>query len=129
MLGCVQNSISQARVTQSRPRVTTFRRRLSCFLRRQIQARSNAAVTQKCLSPVLRSRLGKLRVLSGREVCAILSRQQFLEVRRRGSHIMMQKRIEHSTITVAVPDHTEIRVGTLLSIIRQSQLPRSLFEN
>jgi len=40
----------------------------------------------------------------------------------------MQKRTPESTITVAVPDHKELRIGTLQSIIRQSQLPRSLFE-
>jgi predicted RNA binding protein YcfA (HicA-like mRNA interferase family) len=40
----------------------------------------------------------------------------------------MQKKIEDSTITVPVPDHDELRIGTLLSIIRQSRLPRALFE-
>jgi predicted RNA binding protein YcfA (HicA-like mRNA interferase family) len=40
----------------------------------------------------------------------------------------MQKRIPGSTITVPVPDHKELRIGTLQSIIRQSQLPRALFE-
>lgn len=41
----------------------------------------------------------------------------------------MQKRTETSTITVPIPDHPEIRLGTLLSIIRQSGLSRSLFES
>jgi predicted RNA binding protein YcfA (HicA-like mRNA interferase family) len=72
--------------------------------------------------------LARLRVLSGREVCAILSRHGFSEVRRRGSHVVMQKRTEKSTVTVPIPDHNELRVGTLMSIIRQSRLPRSLFE-
>ena len=72
--------------------------------------------------------MGRLRVLSGRQVCVILSREGFVEVRRRGSHVMMQKRIDSSTITVPVPDHTELRTGTLMSIVRQSQLSRSLFE-
>jgi predicted RNA binding protein YcfA (HicA-like mRNA interferase family) len=49
-------------------------------------------------------------------------------VRRRGSHIAMQKRTEDSTITVPVPDQDELRAGTLQSIIRQSGLPRDLFE-
>ena len=40
----------------------------------------------------------------------------------------MQKQIPGSTITVPVPDHKELRIGTLHSIIRQSQLPRALFE-
>lgn len=72
--------------------------------------------------------MGKLRVLSSREVCQILARHGFAEVRQRGSHIIMQKQTDDSTITVPVPNHTELRVGTLQSIIRQSGLPRSLFE-
>ncbi len=70
----------------------------------------------------------KLRVLSGQEVCKILSEQGFVEIRRRGSHIIMQKKRGNTTTTVPVPDHAELRTGTLLGIIRQSGLPRSLFE-
>jgi predicted RNA binding protein YcfA (HicA-like mRNA interferase family) len=72
--------------------------------------------------------LGKLRVFSGREVCSILAHHGFAEVRHRGSHIVMQKKISGSTITVPVPDHAEVRIGTLQSIIRQSGLLRTLFE-
>lgn len=57
--------------------------------------------------------MSKLSVLSGKEVC----------------HIVMQKKIENSSITVIVPNHSEIRIGTLLSIIRQSKLSRELFES
>lgn len=73
--------------------------------------------------------MGKLRRLSGREVCAILAKQGFVEVRQRGSHIVMQLALPDSTVTVPVPNHSELRIGTLQSIIRQSQLPRSLFES
>lgn len=73
--------------------------------------------------------MGKLRVLSGRECCRILAANGFDEVRQSASHIVMQKRAEGAgTITVPVPDHRELRTGTLLSIIRQSGLPRALFE-
>ena len=41
----------------------------------------------------------------------------------------MQKTGAEDTITVPVPDHRELRTGTLLSIIRQSGLPRSEFEH
>ena len=41
---------------------------------------------------------------------------------------MMQKVQEDTTITVPVPDHRELRVGTLLSIIRQSGVSRAAFE-
>jgi predicted RNA binding protein YcfA (HicA-like mRNA interferase family) len=72
--------------------------------------------------------MGKLRVLSGEAVCAILRDAGFIEVRRRGSHVVMQKVTADGTITVPVPDHTEVRIGTLQSVIRQSGIPRRLFE-
>ena len=72
--------------------------------------------------------MGKRRVLSGKQVCAILAGHGFTTVRQRGSHIIMQKRIPGSTITVPVPNHREIAPGTLSAIIRQSQLPRDVFE-
>ena len=73
--------------------------------------------------------MGKLRVLSGKQVCRILVRHGFFEVHRRGSHIVMQKRLSDTTITVPVPNHDELRAGTLQSIIRQSGVPRSEFES
>ena len=66
----------------------------------------------------------ELRNLSGRDVCEILSRHGFVKVRQRGSHIVMQKKEEGTTVTVPVPDHDVILIGTLLSIIRQSGLVR-----
>ena len=72
--------------------------------------------------------MGKVRVLSGREVCEILKTQGFSAVRQRGSHVVMQKRSGNTTTTVPVPDHAELKIGTLTSIIRQSGLARSLFE-
>ena len=72
--------------------------------------------------------MGRLRVLSGAEACRILASQGFVEVRHRGSHVVMQRRQLDTTVTVPVPDHRELRVGTLLSIIRQSRVPRTAFE-
>lgn len=72
--------------------------------------------------------MGRLAVLSGSEVCAILERNGFARVRQRGSHIVMQRVTATGTTTVPVPDHKELRFGTLRSIIRQSNLPKSLFE-
>jgi len=72
--------------------------------------------------------LGKLRVLSGREVCTIFESQGFAVARQRGSHIVLQKRLDATTVTVPVPDHAELKLGTLASLIRQSGAPRTLFE-
>jgi predicted RNA binding protein YcfA (HicA-like mRNA interferase family) len=71
--------------------------------------------------------LGKLKILSGKDVCKILYEQGFVQVRQKGSHIIMQKKQNEQTITVPVPNHPEIKIGTLQSIIRQSQLPKELF--
>jgi predicted RNA binding protein YcfA (HicA-like mRNA interferase family) len=72
--------------------------------------------------------LGKLGVFSGKEVCSILAGHGFEEVRRRGSHVVMQLKTETGTITVPVPYHKEIKKGTLQSIIRQCGISRSEFE-
>ena len=40
----------------------------------------------------------------------------------------MQKKLDSQTVTVPVPNHQEIKIGTLQSIIRQSLLPKELFE-
>ncbi len=77
---------------------------------------------------VWRWTLGQLKVLSGAEVCEILKEHGFKKVRQRGSHIVMQLKLETSTITVPVPYHDPVKVGTLRSIIRQSGLSKALFE-
>ena len=71
--------------------------------------------------------MGKLRIFSGRDVCRILEAHEFHQVRRKGSHIVMQRKTDDSTITIPIPDHKELARGTLRSIIRQSGLSRTLF--
>ena len=73
--------------------------------------------------------MGKLRILSGRDACKILGEHGFHEVRRRGSHVVMQRRTDAGTVTVPIPDHPELAIGTLLSIIRQSGIARTAFES
>jgi predicted RNA binding protein YcfA (HicA-like mRNA interferase family) len=58
-----------------------------------------------------------------------MEKHGFVEVRTRGSHVVMQRRTQEGTATVPVPDHPELKTGTLLSIIRQSGIPRSEFES
>jgi predicted RNA binding protein YcfA (HicA-like mRNA interferase family) len=70
----------------------------------------------------------RLRVLSGREVCRILEQHGVVEARRRGNHIVTQRRSDAGSVTVPIPDHRELAIGTLLSIIRQSRVRRVEFE-
>lgn len=69
----------------------------------------------------------KLGIFSGMEICDILHTHGFELVRQRGSHLVMQRRTGDTTVTVPVPNHREVKIGTLQSIIRQSQLSRDLF--
>ncbi len=69
----------------------------------------------------------KLRVLSAREVCQLLQEHGFVKSRQSGGHIVMRKQTADGGRTVIVPNHSEIRRGTLKSIIDQSGLARSLF--
>ena len=66
-------------------------------------------------------------MLSGQEVRRVLESHGFQLVRQRGSHMAMQQVIGGGTITVPVPDHAELRTGTLRSIIRQSGLAVEVF--
>jgi len=63
--------------------------------------------------------LGRLRVLSGAQAAGILRANGFVEVRRKESHVVVQKRLADTTITVPVPDHRELKPGTLSAIIGQ----------
>ena len=70
----------------------------------------------------------KFKVFSGAALCRLLELNGFVKARQRGSHHVMQKKLEAGTITVPVPMYDEIKTGTLMSIMRQSGLARSFFE-
>ena len=72
--------------------------------------------------------LAKLRTFSGKDLCAFLVQYGFVKVRQKGSYVIMQKKTDETTVTVPVPNHKQLKSGTLSSIIRQSQLERSIFE-
>jgi len=73
--------------------------------------------------------LGKLKHLSGKQVCTILAAHGFDKVRQRGSHVIIQRQTTEGSTTIPVPNHKELKIGTLLSIIRQSGVLRSEFES
>jgi predicted RNA binding protein YcfA (HicA-like mRNA interferase family) len=74
--------------------------------------------------------LGKLRVFSGHDLCDLLASHGFRPIRQKGSHVVLQRTDPTGQVTtVPVPLHKELRVGTLAAIIRQSGLPRKVFES
>jgi predicted RNA binding protein YcfA (HicA-like mRNA interferase family) len=69
----------------------------------------------------------RLRILSATEVCRILERHGFIQVRQSGSHIILRRQLTERGITVPVPNYSEIARGTLKSIIEQSEVPKTEF--
>jgi predicted RNA binding protein YcfA (HicA-like mRNA interferase family) len=62
----------------------------------------------------------RLPKLSGRDAVAAFQRTGFEVRRQRGSHIILTK--PGFPATLSVPDHRELRVGTLHALIRKSGL-------
>ena len=62
----------------------------------------------------------RLPQVSGREAVAAFERAGFNVKRQRGSHIVMTK--PGSPETLSVPDHRQIKPGTLRSLIRKAGL-------
>ena len=74
------------------------------------------------------SKLARLRNLSGPQVARILRRHGFVDVRQRGSHLQMRGVLDGNQVTVTVPQHRHVKIGTLLAIIKRSGIPRREFE-
>lgn len=71
--------------------------------------------------------MAKLPRLSGKEVLKVLKKAGFVEMRQRGSHVIMIKETPQGKIPTVVPMHKEVDTGTLLEIIRQCKMTRDEF--
>ncbi|MBX3379560.1 MAG: type II toxin-antitoxin system HicA family toxin [Phycisphaeraceae bacterium] len=61
-----------------------------------------------------------LPVISGRQAVAELERVGYEVVRQRGSHLRLRHPTDASRQPVTVPDHKELKSGTLRAIIRDA---------
>lgn len=68
--------------------------------------------------------VGKLPVLSGKELIQILERHGFKVVRQKGSHVSLQKVTAEGVWRTVVPLHEAMAKGTLMDILRQAGLSR-----
>ncbi len=67
--------------------------------------------------------------LSGKEVVKILTTSFGFEVaRQKGSHIVLRKQVQGHKIVTVVPNHKELRGGTLSSVLRLAQISEEEFE-
>jgi predicted RNA binding protein YcfA (HicA-like mRNA interferase family) len=60
--------------------------------------------------------------VSGWEIVRALERLGFIQVRQRGSHLVMKKSMPEGTIGCVVPMHGEVAIGTLRSILKQAKV-------
>ena len=60
----------------------------------------------------------ELPVISGKEMVLVLEKLGYEMKRRRGSHMMMRK----TGKLIVVPNHKELRRGTLRNILREADL-------
>lgn len=65
----------------------------------------------------------RLPRISGQEAIRALERLGFVQVRQRGSHVVLKKSIsEGSTVGCTVPLSQQLAIGTLAGILRQAQV-------
>ena len=65
----------------------------------------------------------KLPHLSGRQIVSALQHLGFEVARQRGSHIVMRR----GSAGCVVPDHREVKVGTLAGVLKQAGVSAEQF--
>ena len=71
----------------------------------------------------------KLRRVSGEEAIRALERLGFIQVRHRGSHVVLKKQTSQSEVGCVVPLHHELAIGTLHGILKQAGVDPDEFVN
>lgn len=69
----------------------------------------------------------KLPILSGKEIIKVLNKFGYIEIRQKGSHVILKKFIESKEIGCVVPLHKEVAVGTLKGILKQANISPAEF--
>lgn len=62
----------------------------------------------------------RLRRVSGREAILALEKLGFVQVRQRGSHVVLRKETPEGAVGCVVPLHRELAIGTLRGILKQA---------
>jgi predicted RNA binding protein YcfA (HicA-like mRNA interferase family) len=64
----------------------------------------------------------KLPSVSGERVVRALKRAGFVELRQKGSHVSLERRVDDQIFRTVVPTHSEVAKGTLSDILKQAGL-------
>ena len=68
-----------------------------------------------------------LRQVSGQEAIRALERLGFVQVRQRGSHVVLKKATAEGVVGCVVPLHAELAIGALRGILKQASVPPDEF--
>jgi len=72
----------------------------------------------------------KLIRVSATEAIRALERLGFVQIRQRGSHIILKKQTPEGEVGCVVPLHHQLAIGTLRSILRQAGItPEEFMEH
>ena len=72
--------------------------------------------------------MSKLKKISGKECVKILCNKfGFSLVRQRGSHMVLQKETVNGKIGTVVPNHKELKLGTLKGILELAKVDEEKF--
>jgi predicted RNA binding protein YcfA (HicA-like mRNA interferase family) len=71
----------------------------------------------------------KLRRVSGQEAVHALEQLGFVQVRQRGSHVVLKRQTLEGETGCVVPLHRELAIGTLRGILKQAGVTQDEFLN
>ncbi len=70
-----------------------------------------------------------LKKISGKECVKILCNKLGFEIaKQRGSHVVLKKEISNKKVGTVVPLHSELKIGTLKSILKLAEVNETEFE-
>lgn len=68
------------------------------------------------------------KLYSARTIIKALERNGFILIGQKGSHVKLRRKLGEHKLTVIVPCHKEVAIGTFLSILKQAGITRKEFE-
>ena len=66
--------------------------------------------------------MSKVPSLSYQEIITALKRYNWKFIRQKGSHIRLEKILDHETLKITVPAHRPVKRSTLSHILKQARI-------
>ena len=72
--------------------------------------------------------MSKLKKVSGKDCVKILCNKfGFSVVRQKGSHIVLKKETSEWSVGTVIPNHKELKIGTLRNALKLAKIPEDEF--